>query len=81
MVMAFELVAVLTALALAFVLGRIWEIRQEIRRDRLRQRKVTTRGVGSMAGSQRYSKKSIERREVTHSRVAMGRTGHATEIA
>jgi hypothetical protein len=53
MVMAFELVAVLTALTLAFVLGRIWEIRQEIRRGRFRQRKVATRGVGSMAGSQR----------------------------
>jgi len=59
MVMAFELVAVLTALALTFVLGRIWEIRQEIRRDRLRQRKVTTRGVGSMAGSKCLSENML----------------------
>jgi hypothetical protein len=36
MLMVFELVAVLAALALGFVLGRIWEIRREIRRNRFR---------------------------------------------
>ena len=33
MAMVFELLAMLSALALGFVLGRIWEIRQEIQRD------------------------------------------------
>ena len=33
MVVAFELVAVVAALALGFVLGRIWEMRREIRRE------------------------------------------------
>jgi hypothetical protein len=33
MALVFELLTVLSALALGFVLGRIWEIRQEIRRD------------------------------------------------
>jgi hypothetical protein len=42
MVMVFELVAVLAALALGFVLGRIWEIRREIRRDRFRRRYVAS---------------------------------------
>jgi hypothetical protein len=36
MVMVFELVAMLAALALGFVLGRIWEIRREILRNRFR---------------------------------------------
>jgi hypothetical protein len=29
----FEVIAVLASLAVGFVFGRIWEIRQEIRRD------------------------------------------------
>ena len=33
MVVAFELVAVVAALALGFVLGRIWEMRREIQRE------------------------------------------------
>ena len=33
MAVAFELVAVAAALALGFVLGRIWEMRREIRRE------------------------------------------------
>ena len=33
MATVFELITMLSALALGFVLGRIWEIRQEIRRD------------------------------------------------
>jgi hypothetical protein len=38
MVMIFELVAVPAALALGFVLGRVWEIRREIRRSYFRRR-------------------------------------------
>jgi hypothetical protein len=37
MVMVFELVVVLAVLALGFVLGRIWEIRREIRRTHFRR--------------------------------------------
>lgn len=33
MAITFELITVLAVLALGFILGRIWEIRQEIRRD------------------------------------------------
>ena len=33
MAMIFEVITMLSALALGFVLGRIWEIRREIRRD------------------------------------------------
>ena len=33
MATVFELITMLSALALGFVLGRIWQIRQEIRRD------------------------------------------------
>jgi hypothetical protein len=43
MAMVFELITMLSALALGFVLGRIWEIRNEIQRNRHvanRQRRV-----------------------------------------
>ena len=33
MVVAFQLLAMVAALALGFVLGRIWELRREIQRD------------------------------------------------
>jgi hypothetical protein len=38
MVLIFELMAVPAALALGFVLGRIWELRREIRRNHFRRR-------------------------------------------
>jgi hypothetical protein len=53
MVMVFELVAVLAALALGFVLGRIWEIRRDIRRNRFRGRDVASpwrRADGGLGG-------------------------------
>jgi len=46
--MAFELVAVVAALALGFVLGRIWEMRREIRRE-LEARVMGRIGVASPA--------------------------------
>jgi hypothetical protein len=48
MLMVFELVAVLAARALGFVLGRIWEIRREIRRNRFAEETLTVLGGGPM---------------------------------
>jgi hypothetical protein len=50
MVLIFALVAVPAALALGFVLGRVWEIRREIRRNYFRQGRPIP-GAKSMAGS------------------------------
>lgn len=47
MAMVFELVTILAMLALGFVLGRIWEIRQEIRRN---QQITNGRVDGALAG-------------------------------
>ena len=45
--MMFEVVTMLAMLVLGFVLGRIWEIRREIRRDQ----QVANRGAdGALAG-------------------------------
>jgi hypothetical protein len=43
MATVFELVTMLAALALGFVLGRIWELRQEFRRDQSHRRHVANR--------------------------------------
>jgi hypothetical protein len=54
MVMVFELMAMPAALALGFVLGRIWEIRREIRRNHFRRRYLASpwrqanRGLGGL---------------------------------
>lgn len=45
MAMIFELITMLAVLALGFVLGRIWEIRREIRRSQ----RVTHRHHGAEA--------------------------------
>ena len=39
----FELVTMLAALALGFVLGRIWEIRRELQREQSHRRRVAKR--------------------------------------
>jgi len=48
-VVVFELVAVVAALALGFLLGRIWEMRREIRRE------LEARVMGRTGGAARLS--------------------------
>ena len=52
MVMAFELVAMLAALALGFVLGRIWEIGGRSCATGCAEGTLPVPGAGSMAGSE-----------------------------
>ncbi len=53
MVIAFELVAVVAALALGFVLGRIWEMRREIRRELAARVMGHTGGAAPLSDIQR----------------------------
>jgi hypothetical protein len=54
MVMFFELVALMAALALSFVLGRIWEMRREIQRDQIRRDCIASPWRRAEAGSRAY---------------------------
>ena len=56
MVMIFELVAVPAELALGFVLGRVWEIRREIRRNYFRRYANPRRQVDGGLGSDKSMK-------------------------